>query len=143
MNLGALLAPALLAASLGLPSPLPQSAPRDSTPPRNSFIVAAESTIDDASALDLKAADAQFDPQMRALKAAQANLATMAEDDNERDIASDVNDLIFAVSACHIAAKGGAPTAQCESQISDARTHAMQALGKHKTGGVWQDRPPS
>jgi hypothetical protein len=137
MNLGA-----LLTTALWLFSPIPQSAPRDSTPPRNSFVVAAESAVDNATAVDLKGDDAQFGPQIQALKSSQANLTRMAEDDTEREIASDVNDLVFAVSACHIQAKGGAPTARCESQISDARTRAMQALNKHKSGSVWQDGPP-
>ncbi len=138
MNLGA-----LFTAALWLFSPLPQSAPRDATPPRNSFVVAAESAIDAASAVKLDGDDAQFGPQIQSLKTAQANLTRMAEDDNERDIASAVNDLVFAVSACHITAKGGASTGQCESQITDARTHAMQAMKKHKSGGIWQDGPPA
>jgi hypothetical protein len=136
MNPGALLTVALWLFSL-----LPQSAPRDSTPPRNSFVVAAESAIDNATAVNLKGDDAQFGSQIQALKSSQANLTRMAENDNERDVASDVNDLVFAVSACHIQAKGGAPTPQCESQISDARTRAMQALNKHKSGSIWQDGP--
>jgi hypothetical protein len=138
MNFGA-----LLTAALWLLSPLPQSTPRDSTPPRNSFVVAAESTIDAASAVKLNGDDAQFGSRIQALKTAQANLTGMAEDDNERDIASDINDLVFAISACHIQAKGGASTTPCESQISDARTRAMQAMNKHKTGGAWVDGSPA
>jgi hypothetical protein len=115
----------------------------DPGPARNSFVVAAESAIDTASAIDLKANDAQFTPQMQALKSAQSNLTQMAENDNERNVASAVNDLVFAVTTCHIQAKDGAPTGPCESQISDARTHAMQALNKHKSGDAWQDGPPA
>lgn len=144
MNIAALPVSALLLSSFWLFSPLPQSTlPTDSTPPRTSFIVAAESTIDEATSLDMKAADPQFRPQMQALTSAENNLTRMAEEDSERDIAAAVKDLVFTVSACHIQAKGGASTAQCESQVNSALNTAMKALNKHKSGGAWQDGPPA
>ena len=143
MNLASLVASALMASALGLINSSPQANPRtDSEPLRASFVVAAESAIDAASAVNLKGEDAEFNPQMQALKSANANLAQMAQSDDERGVVSDLNDLTFAVSACHIVAKGGASTKECEGQINDDRTHAMQDLKQHKNGAAWVDGPP-
>jgi hypothetical protein len=112
-------------------------------PLRNTFIVAAESVIDDADSLEIKAPDAQFDAQMQQLKAAQANLDHMVAEDGERDVVDATKNLVFAISACHIQTKSGAGTASCESIVSRARTGAMQAIDKHKSAGTWLDGPPA
>ena len=80
---------------------------------------------------------------MQTLKAASANLTQMAQSDDEREVVSDFNDLTFAISTCHITAKGGAATTQCEAQIDQARTRTMQDLKQHKNGAAWVDGPPS
>ena len=135
---------ALLVAALWLFPPVPQAGPYTaSLNPRESFRTAAESTLDDASAVNIKGDDSEFTPQMQNLKAANLNLTRMADVDSERTIAAAVNDLVFAITACHIVAKGGAATTQCETEINDARTHAMQVLGARKTNGTWQDAPPA
>ncbi len=112
-------------------------------PLRNTFVVAAESVIDDADSLDIKAPDAQFDAQMQQLKTAQANLDHMVAEDGERDVVDAIKNLVFAISACHIQTKSGVSTASCESIMSRARTGAMQAIDKHKSAGTWLDGPPA
>ena len=112
-------------------------------PLRNTFVVAAETVIDDAGNIDIKSSDDQFEPQMQQLKAAQATLTRMIGEDGERDVVEATNNLIFAISACHIQAKAGTGTAQCEPIISRARTGAMEAIDKHKSAGAWVDGPPS
>ena len=135
---------ALLALALWLFPPIPQAGPYTaSLNPRESFRTAAESTLDAASAVNIKGDDAEFTPQMQTLKAANTNLTRMADVDSERTIAAAVTDLVFAITACHIVAKGGAATTECEAQINDARKQAMQVLGARKNNGTWQDAPPA
>jgi hypothetical protein len=141
MNVGVLLAAALWIFS---PSPAPaQIGPQPQTPLRDAIIVATETVIDDASAVDIKADDAHFAGQMTSLKEAQANLATMAEDDREKDIALAMKDMIFQIASCHIQSTDGAPTTKCEAQVNDARNRAMETIDKHKTGNSWVDGPPA
>ena len=110
---------------------------------RNTFVVATETVIDSASAVDIKAADAQFNGQMQQLKQARETLARMANDDREKEIAAAANDLVFMVSACHIQAKGGASTSGCEEQFARARARLMEAIGRHKDGANWVDGAPA
>ena len=110
---------------------------------RNTFVVAAETVIDDADHTDIKASDAQFDPQMQQLKAAQATLVQMVAEDGEREVVDETKNLLYAISACHIQAKTAPDTSKCEVTISHARTGAMEALNKHKSGGSWVDGPPA
>ena len=84
-----------------------------------------------------------FNAQFQLVKSAKENLKSMADDERERDAASAADDLIFAVSACHLQAKDGAPTDRCETQIANARTRAMDAIRKHKSTGAWVDGPPT
>ncbi len=122
---------------------MPQNLPTDTTPLRNTFVTAAETVIDNASAVDLHADNTHFSAQMEQLRSAKANLARMAEDEREREAASAADDLIFAVAACHLQAKDGADTARCQGQVDAARMRAMEALRKHKVNGVWVDGPPA
>lgn len=110
---------------------------------RNTFVVAAETVIDDADHTDIKAPDPQFDPQMLQLKAAQANLDQMVAEDGEREVVDETKNLIYAIAACHIQAKTAPDTTKCETTISHARTSAMEALNKHKSNGAWLDGPPA
>jgi hypothetical protein len=110
---------------------------------RNTFVVAAETVVDDADHTDIKAPDAQFDPQMRQLKASQANLDKMVAEEGEREVVDETANLIYAIAACHIQAKTAPDTTKCELTISHARTSAMEALHKHKSSGSWVDGPPA
>ncbi len=110
---------------------------------RNTFVVAAETVIDDADHIDIKAPDAQFDPLMQQLKTSQATLDQMVAENGEREVVDETKNLIYAISACHIQAKTAPDTSKCETTISHARTSAMEALGKHKSGGAWVDGPPA
>ena len=110
---------------------------------RNTFVTAAETVIDDADQTDIKAPDAQFDPQMQQLKTAQSNLNQMVAEDGEREVVSETANLVYAIAACHIQAKTTPDTAKCELTISHARTSAMEALHKHKANGSWLDGPPA
>jgi hypothetical protein len=110
---------------------------------RETFIAAAETVIDDASAVDIKLDDAHFAGQFQQLKEVQANLSSMADDDREHTIADTMKDLVFQISSCHIQSKDGAPTDKCIAQITNARTEAMTALNKHKDGNTWVDGPPA
>lgn len=138
MNLGV-----LLASTLWLLSPAAQYPPSQNTPLSNTFITAAESVIDDANAVEVKADDDHFTGQLQTVKSAKDNLNGMASGEREHDIVSSMNDLIFAISACHIQAKDGADTAKCQGQINNARHRAMDLLNKHKDGDSWADGPPA
>ena len=131
------------AAFFALLLPPPQSTlPTTLAPLRNTFVVAAETVIDSVSAIDIKGDDVHFNAQMQQVKTAKDNLKSMADDERERDAASAADDLIFAVSACHLQAKDGASTDKCEAQIASARTRAMEALRVHKSNGAWVAGPP-
>ena len=133
--LAATLWPALQPAQAGAQTP--------PAPLRNTFVVAAETVIDDANAVDLKADDTHFDGQMQTLKTARENLNRMASEDREHEIVSSADDMIFAISACHIQAKDGGNTAKCQTQVDNARTRTMEVLDKHKSAGAWVDGPPA
>ena len=131
------------AAALALFAAPQSTLPTSTAPLRNTFVVAAETVIDNASAVDIKADDVHFAGQMQQLRSAKDNLKSMADDDRERDAASAADDLIFAVAACHIQAKDGASTDRCQTQIANARTRAMEALRMHKSNGQWVAGPPT
>jgi hypothetical protein len=134
----------LLASTLSLLfQAAPPSLPTVTGPIRNTFAVATETVIDNASTIDLKASDVVFDAQLQRLKASKDNLVGMAYDSREKDIADDANNLIFLVSSCHIQAKDGASTTQCQSQLDRAKASMMQAISKHKSTGSWTEGPPS
>jgi len=137
MNLTQLLASTLL--FLAPQYPMPTHNPTL----RNTFVIAAETVIDDADATAIKAPDAQFDPQMQQLKAAQANLKQMVAEQGEQEVVDETSNLIYAVAACHIQAKTAPDTSKCELTIAHARTSAMEALHKHKASGSWVDGDPS
>ncbi len=124
-------------------SPGQSNSPVPSGPVRNTFVVATETVIDSASAVDIKAEDARFNAQMLQLKQARETLAGMVNDDREREIASAANELVFMVSACHIQAKGGASTSGCEAQFARAKARMMESIGKHKDGAAWVDGLPT
>jgi hypothetical protein len=110
---------------------------------RNTFAVAAETVIDDADATVIKAPDAQFDPQMQQLKAAQANLKQMVAEQGEQEVVDETSNLIYTIAACHIQAKTAPDTSKCELTVSHARSSAMGALHKHKASGSWVEGDPS
>lgn len=111
-------------------------------PLSNTFITAAETVLDDAAKVEIKASDDRFEAEMRDLKSAKDNLDRMAYEDREHSVVSAASELVFAISACHIQAKDSADTAKCETQIANARNRAMDVLGKHKSGSSWIDGPP-
>jgi hypothetical protein len=123
--------------------PTQSTFPTISGPLRNTFAVAAETVIDNASAVDVKADEIRFNAQFQQLKISKDNLTGMATDEREKDIAARANDMLFQISACHIQAKDGANTAQCESQIAKAQSSIMEAISKHKSGRTWTDGPPA
>ena len=61
-------------------SQIPQGA---HTPMRNTFVVAAETVIDNASRVDLKADLTVSDAQMKQVDIAKSTLKAMVEDDRE------------------------------------------------------------
>jgi len=131
----------LLAAVLTL---APQSnVPFHRGPLRNSFASAAEDVINTADHVQIHADDTEFGAQLQQLHTAYDRLKSMAEDQRETEVAQSLNDLVFAVSACHITARGGDSTQQCEAQVDHARTRSMAAIDKHKTPSGWQDGPPT
>lgn len=132
----------LLAASLLLA--VPQFNPAyPHGPMRNTFATSAETVVDTADAIDIHANDAAFDAQMQQLHNTYDTLKAMAEDEREKDVASSLNDLVFAISACHLQARNGAPIEKCTKQIANARFRSLDALGKHKDGATWVDGPPT
>ena len=123
--------------------PAQTTLPTQTAPMRNTFVVAAETVIDNAGDVDIKADDTQFNGQMAQVKTSRDNLDKMADDEREHEVVSATGDLIFAVQACHIQAKDGADTTKCQAQIEGARVRAMEALKMHKSGGNWVAGPPS
>lgn len=121
----------------------PQNVPFHRGPLRNSFATAAENVIDTADTVQIHAEDSVFSAQMQQLHTVYDRLKALAEDQRENDVAQSLNDLVFAISACHITARGGDSTQQCEAQVSHARTRSMQAIEKHKTASGWEDGSPA
>lgn len=120
-----------------------QSAAPNQLPLRNTFLVAAETVIDISSTVDIKAADPLFTAQLQQLNVAKETLAALVNDDREKDIVADANNLVFLISACHIQSKDGAPTDKCESQLTRARSRMMDSLNMHKRGPNWLPGPPT
>jgi len=128
----------LLAAFLFLPQSQPHRAPLTAT-----FVTATEGFLDQAEAADIHAPDAEFDPKFQVLKTAKDNLKSMAEEDGEQEVVEAANNLIFAISACHLQSKNGTDTTKCEAIVHRASFRVMAAIDKHKTGNLWTDGPPS
>jgi hypothetical protein len=120
----------------------PQSLPTQTGPIRNTFAVAVETVIDNATAVDIKAEDPTFNVQFQQLKSSRDNLNNMAYDDREKDIANAASNMVFLITACHIQAKDGADISKCLSQFLNARNRLMESIDKHKTSGGWIDGPP-
>ena len=110
---------------------------------RSTFVVATESTIDTVSAVDIDATASNYDAALKAAQTARTNLQQMATEEGEQDVVSSVDDLYFAISACHIQAVDNADTTACKAQVSRARNRAMTTLGKHKENGAWVDGAPA
>ncbi len=113
------------------------------TPMRNTFVVAAETVIDNASRVDLKADLAVSDAQMKQVDTARATLKAMVEDDREKEVAVTITDMVSQLSACRLQATNGVSTDACKAQFERARLRAMEAIGKHKSGDTWTDGPPA
>lgn len=112
-------------------------------PPRQTFIAAAQVVLDNADAVDLKAANEHFSGQMQQLKQSSDNLTNMAADENEEKIATSMKDIIFQISSCHIQAIDGTAIDKCQAQIKSAEKQAMTFLNRHKEGSSWIEGPPS
>jgi hypothetical protein len=123
--------------------PAQSTLPTITGPLRNTFAVAAETVIDDASAVNVTADEVAFNAQMKQLGLAKDILTGMASDDREKEIAESTNNIIFVMSACRVQAKDGADTGKCKSQISKAQSSMMETISKHKSAGTWTDGPPS
>jgi hypothetical protein len=135
--------PALLVAALLWFAPqLQTNTPFPHGSLRNSFVTGAETLIDSADAIDLHASEDRYGPELAHVKSIYAQLQSMAQDEREKDVASALNDMIFAISACHIQAVGGNSTTQCEAQVAHARRRSMETLSKHRTPNGWEDGPP-
>jgi hypothetical protein len=133
----------LLASALSLLLLPPQTLPTTTGPIRNTFAVAVETVIDNATAVDIAADETHFNAQYQQLKTSNDNLASLAYDDREKDIASEAKNLVFLVSACHLQAKDGASTDKCQAQLTRAGNRIMEAIAKHKSSGAWTDGPPA
>lgn len=123
-----------------------QQGPPGITPPvplRQTFISAAQVVIDDARGVDIKADNDRFAGMMQTVKEASDNLTAMASDDRESEIASEMKDIIFQISSCHIQSIDGTATDKCEAQIKAAENRAMEVLNRHKENGAWADGPPA
>lgn len=132
----------LLPAAFLLFAPQPQTLPTETGPLRNTFVVATETVVDDAAAIDITADDASYDPLFAQLQAVRTNLDTLAEGDREHDIAASAKNLVFLISACHLQAKNGVAPDKCLTQLATARTRIMQQLNHHKSDGAWVEGPP-
>ena len=112
-------------------------------PPRQTFISAAQVVLDNAAAVDVKADRDHFNASLQQLKQSNDNLATMAADEGEKNIATSMKDIIFQISSCHIQAIDDTPTDKCEAQIKTAEKQAMTTLNRHKDGSSWVEGPPA
>ncbi len=112
-------------------------------PPRQTFISAAQVVLDNAAAVDVKADRDHFNASLQQLKQSNDNLATMAADEGEKNIATSMKDIIFQISSCHIQAIDNTPTDKCEAQIKTAEKQAMTTLNRHKDGSSWVEGPPA
>lgn len=110
------------------------------TPIRTTFVVATETVLDNASAVDIRAGDDAYESQLRTLRQSKDRLTGMAEGQQEHDVADDLNNLVFLINACRIQAKSGADTAKCTAQFTTAEIRIMDAIGAHKTNGAWSTR---
>jgi hypothetical protein len=119
-----------------------QDGPPPSTPLRQTFVSAGQVVIDDALAIDVKADNDHFAGAMQQLKEATDNLAAMADEDREKEIAGEMKDMMFQISSCHIQAIDGTPTDKCEAQVKTAERRAMELLKRHKEGGTWVEGAP-
>ncbi len=138
MTLQTLFASALILAFQAAPPQLPT----DTGPLRNTFVVGAQTVIDNASAIDLKAEDNIFAAQLQQLTSSKNILVTLADNPRERDIADDATNMVFLINACHIQAKTG-DASKCEAQLTRARSRIMDAINRHKTPTGWADGPPA
>jgi len=110
---------------------------------RNTFVVAAETVIDNASRVDLKADLTVSDAQMKQVDIAKSTLKAMVEDDREKEVALTVTDMVSQLSACRLQATNGASTDACKAQFERARLRAMEAIRKHKIGDTWANGAPA
>jgi hypothetical protein len=135
-----------LVAALFVLSASAQQAPPGITravPLSQSFVSAAQVVIDDAESIDVHVDNDHFSGLMLTLREASDNLAAMAQNDHEQEIASEMKNIIFQISSCHIQAIDGTPTAQCEAQIKSAENRAMEVINRHKEKGVWMEGEPT
>lgn len=112
-------------------------------PPRQTFIAAAQVVLDNAAAVEIKGDRDKFTTQMQQLKQSNDNLANMAADEGEKNIAATMKDIMFQISSCHIQAIDNTPTDKCEAQIKSAEKQAMTVMKRHKDNGSWVDGPPA
>ncbi|MDE1162645.1 MAG: hypothetical protein PW792_11955 [Acidobacteriaceae bacterium] len=118
--------------------------PRPANDPlSNTYVTAAESTLDAAEAVDLGAAPAALDSQMANLKTTRTNLASMAYTDNEKLVLSAIDSLMFTLTSCRIQAIDGTDLTACKTHLLEYRHAAEETLGKHKSEGTWKNGPPS
>lgn len=109
---------------------------------RNTFVVATETVIDNANAVDLRASDDAYEAQIKQLRLSKATLSRMAEGEREHEIADDAEHLIFLISACRIQEKSGSNADKCSAQLRAAEDRLMVAIGRHKTDGAWVEGLP-
>jgi len=124
-------------------APAQIGAPVPHSPLRNTFLVSAETVIDYANAVNVEAAPNQFDPEMLQLKQSQATLKNMAAEEGEQEIIAESDNIIFAISACHIQARAGSKTDTCKAQVAASIANVMRLLNHHKSGDSWVNGPPA
>jgi hypothetical protein len=109
----------------------------------NTFLIASETVLDNALAVDIAADDDHFDPEMKQLKTSRDNLKSMASNAQEDEIVTDSDNLIFLISSCHIQARDPSRVAPCQSQIGTSIHRLMTKLNHHKSNGAWVSGSPS
>lgn len=109
---------------------------------RNTFLVATESVLDQATSLDLNTEAAAFDPGFATLKTAQRNLEDMASDEQEQNVVSELKNMVFRLSSCRIQAIDGTDISGCLLKLAADRKDVMLAIHRHKENGAWTDGDP-
>jgi hypothetical protein len=137
MNLFALLTSALLLFSPQANSPVSHD------PLSNTFVTASQSVLDNALATDIAADDDTFAAEMTLVKSSRDNLSSMASNDNEKEVTTNIDNLIFLISSCHIQSHDPARVSPCQARIRTSLNRLMTQINRHKSNGSWVAGPPA
>lgn len=113
------------------------------TPVSKEFLLAAETVVDDADAVDETASNSIYSSQMQEARSAYGALGRLATTDVERQIVAESGQLLFVTDTCHIEAQNlSSHFSQCLADGMSHRTTIMVLLSRHKIKGSWLDGPP-